>query len=397
MKKSSSFLSWSILSMSLLTVMAGAAIAPALGIIKNHFCDVPVWQVQLIISIPALFIIFTNLLFSTLCRLFKSRTLALTGLILYVVCGTAPYFIDNISLILVFRALLGVSVGMIMPLSTGLLSFYFPPEQQGTLMGLAAAMNQMGGVIATLLAGILASISWNYAFLVYILGLIAIVFIVIFLPNEQIATPKTKQQVPCMKERLKKFHPSITGMFLCMSLFFVYPSNFAIIASQQTSLSSNAITIIMVALDVIAFFVGMFFSKLINVCRKSLKYYAPVCFIIAYTLLATSGSIWALLVGSLFIGIANGAGIPYLNTIASIKGGKTAATTVMPLISASLYLGQFLSPIYISSLGNALFNNALTAPYMLAAIVAVIYLIQVICTRNLQALPPKQQSSVNLE
>ena len=35
----------------------------------------------------------------------------------------------------------------------GLLAFYFPPEEQARLMGLSAAMNQMGGVVATLLAG----------------------------------------------------------------------------------------------------------------------------------------------------------------------------------------------------------------------------------------------------
>ena len=45
--------------------------------------------------------------------------------------------------------------------------------------------------------------------------------------------------------------------------------------------------------------------------------------------------------GSALIGIANGVGVPYLNTIASIKGGKNSATTVMPLLSAALYLGQF--------------------------------------------------------
>ena len=43
-----------ILSMSLLTVMAGAAIAPVLGIIKAHFADAPEMMVQLIVSIPAL-------------------------------------------------------------------------------------------------------------------------------------------------------------------------------------------------------------------------------------------------------------------------------------------------------------------------------------------------------
>ncbi len=35
---------------------------------------------------------------------------------------------------------MGVSVGMIMPLSTGLLAYYFPPEKQAGLMGLSAAL-----------------------------------------------------------------------------------------------------------------------------------------------------------------------------------------------------------------------------------------------------------------
>ena len=46
-----------ILSMSLLTVMAGAAIAPALGIIKAHFSQANDLLVQLIVSMPALLII----------------------------------------------------------------------------------------------------------------------------------------------------------------------------------------------------------------------------------------------------------------------------------------------------------------------------------------------------
>ena len=57
-----------ILSMSLLTVMAGAAIAPALGIIKAHFSDAPAMLVQFIVSIPALLIIVTNLFFPRVCH-----------------------------------------------------------------------------------------------------------------------------------------------------------------------------------------------------------------------------------------------------------------------------------------------------------------------------------------
>lgn len=45
-----------ILSLSLLTVMAGAAVAPALGLIREHFADTDTGLVQMIVSMPAIFI-----------------------------------------------------------------------------------------------------------------------------------------------------------------------------------------------------------------------------------------------------------------------------------------------------------------------------------------------------
>ena len=72
-----------ILSLSLLTVMAGAAVAPALGVIKAYFSDATPVLVQMIISVPALFIVLANAVFLALCQRFKSRTLALIGLLLY--------------------------------------------------------------------------------------------------------------------------------------------------------------------------------------------------------------------------------------------------------------------------------------------------------------------------
>lgn len=263
-----------ILSMSLLTVMAGAAIAPALGIIKAHFSEAPAMLVQFIVSMPALLIIITNLFFLSLSRVLRTRAIATTGLLLYVVAGAGCFFVDDIYLLLAMRALLGVSVGLVMPLSTGLLAYYFPPEQQAQLMGLSAAMNQMGGVVATLLAGLLATIEWNYAFLVYLLGLIALVMVWLWLPDEQ-------------------------------------------------------------------------------------------------------------------LGSANGVGVPYLNTIASIKGGKNSATTVMPLLSAALYLGQFISPLLVIPMSKALFGaDDIVAPYKVGILFCLIFLLQVYSTRHFQSLPP---------
>ena len=362
---------YTILSISLLTVMAGAAIAPALGVISAHFAGQNPLLIQLIVSLPALFIILTNLFFPWLCRLMKTRSLALTGLALYVLSGAGAFFVDNIWLLLVMRALMGLSVGMIMPLSTGLLAYYFPPEEQAGLMGLSAAMNQMGGVVATFLAGVLAGISWNYAFLVYLLGLIAVILVALFLPNERL-----QGRGGVSLSLLRRFHPSVVGMFLVMILFFIYPTNFALTASG--TLSEMGVTLTMVGLDVVAFLVGLCFGGLMKRFASPMKYVTPLGFFAGYLCLAAgSGIVW-LLAGSALIGIANGIGVPYLNTIGSVKAGKEAATTVMPLLSAALYLGQFLSPLVVSPAASATGST----PYTVGVAIALIYLFQAFLTRK---------------
>jgi MFS family permease len=406
-----------ILSISLLTVMAGAAIAPALGIIKAHFAGAPDILIQLIVSMPALFIILTNFAFPALSRRFDTKTLALSGLLMYVVFGAGGFLVDSLWALLVLRALLGVSVGLIMPLSTGLLSYYYSPEEQAGLMGLSAAMNQLGGVVATLLAGLLANVQWNYGFLVYLLGLIAVVLVILYLPADHIGTPKvSREDIPEDKKRLsrkaersvhpedgtvaipngffarvKRFHPSVVGMLLVMIIFFVFPTNFAIAAHAQTTLSNNAITLIMVGLDVVAFLVGLVFGAMMQKLPRSMKYMPPVFFFLGYLLYCIFPTMGGFIIGSVFIGIANGIGVPYLNTIASIKAGKHAATTVMPLLSMALYLGQFTSPLIVTPAGKLLFGQAdVSAPFKIACIFCVIFLLQVYMTRRFQSLPPKK-------
>ena len=380
-------LTFTILSISLLTVMAGAAMAPALWAVKAHFAGKPDLLIQFIVSLPALFIIVTNLCFPLLCRIAKTKSIAVAGLVLYVVSGTGAFFLEDISAILVLRALLGVSVGMIMPLSTGLLSYYFPPEDQSRLMGLCAAMNQIGGVIATLIAGVLAKVGWNYAFLVYSMGLFVLILVLLFLPNERLDAPKGSGG---FIHNLKRFYPSVLGMLLLMICFFIFPTNFSAVCVRTTNLDPIAVTIIMVALDVVAALVGVVFGGMMRRFRLSVKYFAPTFFLLGYLCFATSPSLPSLLVGCLFIGIANGVGVPYLNTIASIKAGQDAATTVMPLLSAALYAGQFLSPLVATPIAAKFFPGNVLGIYWIACAFSVLFLLEVFATRHSQALPPEE-------
>ena len=102
--------------------------------------------------------------------------MALIGATLYVIGGCGGAFADNIISLLIFRALLGIGVGFLMPLSTGLLGFYFDKKDQTRLMGYSSAMNNLGGIIASVAVGLLVAMSWRYAFAVYLLGIVVFCF-----------------------------------------------------------------------------------------------------------------------------------------------------------------------------------------------------------------------------
>ena len=107
------------------------------------------------------------------------------------------------------------------------------------------------------------------------MGLIAVVMVWLWLPDEQLGSAN-KRGIPFQPRQLLKFHPSVIGMLLLMMIFFIFPTNFAIIARQQTTLSTESITIIMVGLDVVAFFVGLLFGSLMCAFRQPVKYFAPL-------------------------------------------------------------------------------------------------------------------------
>lgn len=362
-----------ILSLSLLTVMAGAAVAPALGIIREYFSDASLMTVQLIISMPALFIAVTNLFFGRLCSIFTAKKLTVAGLVIYVVFGCGAGLFSNIYLVLICRAVLGIGVGILMPMSTGLISYYFTRDKQDMLMGYSSAMNMMGGVVATLIAGVLAMVSWRLSFLVYLMGLICIVLVILWMPDEKIISGDEKKKE---KGTFRKYYPYIVGMFFLMMLFYIYPANFALEVSSSGTIPEKTVPFVMALADIFGFLGGLAYPKIKGGIGRGTKYTAPVLFLAGYICLQFAGGMALTLIGSFIIGFANGAGVPYLISTASEKAGRSAPTTVIPMLSIALYLSQFTTPAIISCLKKVLgtFITGVTS-YHAALVISVIFII----------------------
>lgn len=363
-----------ILSLSLVTVMSGAAVAPALGSIANYFSDVSPLLIKLIITLPSLLIIFTSLLFGKISSRLSSKTIAIYGLILYIIGGCGAGFANNIYLLLAFRILLGVGVGFIMPLSTGLIAYFFDKNEQAKLMGYSAAMNNLGGIIATSLSGILVALNWRYSFLIYLMGLFVMILVICFLPKAALNNSKKGLD----KKNILKLIPYVSLMFVTMIIFYAMPSNFSMIATKENLVPTSFIGLLMSIQNISGFITGLALFAIIKKTGKYTKYIASVMFAFGFFSLTFTNSIVTVIIGLIVVGFGFGILVPLLNSQIPYLIEKENLTSAMALVSAMLYLGQFLSPIVIDFIQSLLHLKSLQAPFYLASIFSIMLCISFI-------------------
>ncbi len=224
-----------ILSVSLLTVMASAAISPALAKISQAFPGVDKTLIKLVLTLPSLFIIPFSLLSGWLALRVKQKYILLAGLFIYFLAGIGGGFARSIRELLIIRAIFGIGVGLIIPLSTGLIANFFEGRERVKMMGYSGSVSHFGGVIFLLLSGWLACLNWRFAFGVYGLAVIIILMIFFWLPE-----PVHKRAPAFSKSRLPG------GVYLCavlgalmMIAFYAAPTNLAMFIESEKEMYTS--------------------------------------------------------------------------------------------------------------------------------------------------------------
>ncbi|MFI3272303.1 MAG: MFS transporter [Pseudomonadota bacterium] len=350
-----------ILSLSLLTIMAGAAISPALGEIGRYFSDAPTLLIQGILTTPALFIVLTAVFFQKLSARFSIRNLTCMGLALYIIGGCGAALMDNVYVILVCRAILGISVGIIMPLSTGLISYFFKPEEQVALMGRSSAMNNLGGIVALFFSGILAALSWRYAFLVYGGAIVPLILCFIYLPNEHLR----RKPLGSATNKWRTLPLYITA-YLTMVILYAMVANFAMISSKEEIFPPSYIGCIMALQTLVAFLIGMYFKNLAQRLGNMMPTIAGLLFILAFAIFSYSSNSIIVTLGMLSFGAALGMTMPLIFIKLGTLVEKEHMPASMSRMSAAIYAGQFTSPLIIMQIQSILQSTNPHFPYVCA-------------------------------
>lgn len=168
--------------MALLTILMNVSIIPVISQISQAFPDVDLNLIKMNLSIPALMSIIFSLIAGKLAQYIPKKYIILGALVLYSIPGILSGYVNSIWAMLVLRALMGGGSGVIAPLVTDLIAYFFKGEERIKMIGYATASSNMAGIFIPLLSGWLAEFSWRNAFWVYGIGLLVLITTWLFIP-----------------------------------------------------------------------------------------------------------------------------------------------------------------------------------------------------------------------
>ncbi|GAB3567734.1 MFS transporter [Amycolatopsis endophytica] len=373
-----------LLGASTMTIMASATITPALPEMERHFAATPhaALLVRLVLTLPGLAIMIAAPVLARLSgRAGRTRVLA-CSLLLYVVGGGSGLVLDWLPGLLAGRAVLGAGIAGIMVTSTALLADHFPAAEHGRVLGLQGAAMGFGGVVALLLGGVLADLSWRGPFAVYLLAVPMLVLVLRNVPEAARAKPE---------EEAARRAPRLTGlyalMFLGVIVFYTVPTQAPFWLAEVGEAGPLISGAMIAAVNLVNTLIGLNFRRLR--ARWDFRALAVVLFV-AYAagliVLGLAGGLWMAAVGMLITGIGIGLQNPVLNgwVVASVPPAQR--TRALGTLTSVLFLGQFASPLVAQPVVDA---AGLGTTFVLAgALGATIAAITVLARRKASGSPP---------
>lgn len=328
-----------ILSIGTITILASMAVSPALGAIKTVYSNISDTLIQMVLVIPTFFIIPACFLCLFFCNILGAKKTLILGLLLYLFGGVCAGFVSNFYMMLIFRGILGIGCGLILPLAQKLISDNFSGEIKEKIIGYPVSASCLMGIIASFSVGFIASIYWRLAFLVYLMAFIVLYLNIKYLPND---TP--------VKIKQKKVKISFLGVKLIFSMalanlsFYTFPTYIALFMKSESIGIDSSSGIIVSVLMGAGFLTGI---NAIHI-RKILKKYSPVfavfCIGVGYILMSVTSSIPVLYLCAILIG--GSYNLIYTEIFSGINKESAKAnnnTTLITYTTVSMFIGQTLS------------------------------------------------------
>ena len=358
--------------------VAGSIMADIIAAFPNYNPTI----VMLVATFPGLIQIVPALFYGKLSRIFKKRTLLFTGLTLFIIGGVMPFFLDSLPLIIAFRGLLGLGVGITMPLSVDIISDFFENRERDFLIGFGVStIACVGAIFFQLVGGILAdAYGWQYGFLTYLFPIWILAITFLFLPE-----PEKRDEVELHSLQKVKIPKVIYGVSLGQvffsALIFGYVTNISVVIQGENLGNATeaglAISVFTFGTLLAGIVFGMIKSKFQVTYLPLAVFLTGVGMGICYL----SYSLPMIFVGSVIGGIGMGIGIPGVFSRISDATPKGANNSFVGLAVAAQGVGGIMGPFVFAAILNVLNQDIGRFPLLISTvglfILALVWLVAV--------------------
>ncbi|WP_119460347.1 MFS transporter [Rhodospirillaceae bacterium SYSU D60014] len=351
-----------LLLVSALTIMSGATIAPSLPAIEAHFAatENAALLTRFVLTMPALLIALCAPLAGSLADRYGRRRLLIGATLLYGFAGMSGLLLGTLHGLLVGRALLGMAVAGTMTTATALVGDYFAGPERDRFMGLQAAFIGFGGLVFLTGGGVLAEFHWRAPFAVYGLALVLLPAIILYISEPSRLAPGSMSAM----NQPAVGHPrtAIAALFAIAALnsvvFYLVPTQLPFylqtLGTEAPSQAGLAIGLFNVTMAAMSLAYGRTRHRvgIMGMFGVGFGFMAA-----GYGLVAAAGSYPAILAAMAVTGIGMGAIMPNLMASALTIAPPALRGRVAGGLTASIFVGQFLSPLvsqpWIESFGFA--------------------------------------------
>lgn len=343
-----------IWSVSALTSLPGLAVSPILGELSTIFPHATELDIQMLTSLPSLLIIPFVLLAGKLAEKRDFIRLLRVGLWLFAASGVLYLFSSRMWQLMAVSALLGIGAGLIIPLSTGLISRYFTGEYRVRQFGYSSAITNMTLVVATAVTGYLAEVHWRLPFAVYLLPLISLVLSAYLKKDAASVTIKQAaaiippiQSTPVIsgKYGIHIRHLVQLMLFYGLVTYVVLAVTFNLPFLMEAHHFSSGNSGLMISLFFLAIMApGFILDSLVKLLGNKTKLYSLLAIAIGLLLIWISPTEWLIVPGCILVGLGYGIIQPliYDKTVDTAIPQKT--TLALAFVMVMNYLAILLSP-----------------------------------------------------
>ena len=338
-----------LLLVASLTVMSTATIAPSMPHMAEVFGGTPnaEFLTKLILTTPALAIAFCAPLAGAIVDRFGRLRFLKLSLVLYGFAGASGYVLDNLHHILAGRALLGVAVAGTMTTMSTLTGDYFSGEARGRFAGIQSLFMSLGAVLFIGLGGLLADLDWRSPFLLYLSAWLILIPVTVYL-EEPRRTAKHGTEGEGADGRVPKATIGLLYLIVLLSMVAYYMTPVQLpFYIRQLGVESSALAGLAIVVSSLAAAFASFSYARLRRHHGFLSIYAIGFMLMAagYALIALASDYWIVLGGAMLSGLGVGFIFPngslWIISLAPQRyRGRLAGG-----LTASIFLGQFLSPI----------------------------------------------------